>query len=1068
MPSMPPALGAACVLSGLAALVYQVLWSRQLALVLGTGTEAVAVVLSSFMAGLGLGSALAARFLSSGPPSTSPLHLRRVYAALEGLIAGAAVLVPFVFGLVPTLLEPLYEPSPVAFRGARLALAASLLVLPTTAMGATLPVLVGLAHPLAAGAGRAAGRLYALNTLGAVVGALAAPLVLLPSLGLTRTGFAAAAANVVAALLVLRAPAAKAPASAAPSGVPARAPLSLSRSARLVLAVSFLSGLGALAHEVAWTRAMVLLVGPTVYAFAFVIAAVIAGLALGSALAGRLSPRLEHPAVALALAQAGIVAGALVVIPLLGRLPLVVGRVTHALVGEPGRLLATEGFAAFAILLVPAAFLGASFPLAVQVLGREGQPAGAAAGRVLAWNTLGALVGPLLAAYVLLPGAGLQSTLKMAAVVHVLAAVVAASAAPASAARGRPLLAAGLLAVVLGLLPRWDEVLLAGGAYRYGHWGDPEELEESLRAGELLYYRDGAQSTVSVKRLGATKALAVDGKVDATNTADMPTQRLIAHIPLLLHGRARDGLVVGLGCGATAASALTHPIERLEVVEISKEVVEAARAHFAEVHRGALDDPRVTLHVTDARNHLQLTSRRFDVILSEPSNPWMAGVAGLFTREFFALARARLRPGGLFGQWLHVYGLPVADVRSVVGGFADVFPESALFQITEGDLLLVGAAGTWPEPAPDAFAALRARPEVAEDLRGAGLGRAGTLGMLFLLGPGRLATFAGKAPRHTDDRPILELRAARAMLANTGAMNRGALLEAAGGRAIEPWASLGRAPSADDLVERGRMLERTTSLSLALEHYGRALRQDPRSVEAQRGLVRIAAASDASTVVEGLLTQLAQGADPQGARVSLALLYRGEGRIEAAGRELTAVLTADPSNVAALKLAAAIQGDRGEAGAVEVLAGRAFTLAPRDPEAAALLASASLLGGEHQAALERADAALRLEAGHEPALRVRALALARLDRQVEADRAFAALLERDGGSWRSWTYYGAFLFDTGDVGAALRTFEQAAGLSPDSREAWEGLSRAAGALGDLSRVARAEKALRRLAAEPAS
>ena len=668
----------------------------------------------------------------------------------------------------------------------------------------------------------------------------------------------------------------------------------------------------------------------------------------------------------------------------------------------------------------------------------------------------------------LLPAVGLQWTLKMAAGVHVVAALVAVSGAPSAAARVRPFLAVGLLATVLGLLPRWDEVLLAGGAYRYGHREEPAELEESLRAGELLYYRDGAQSTVSVKRLGATKALAVDGKVDATNTADMATQKLIAHIPLLLHGHARDGLVVGLGSGATAASALSHPIEHLEVVEISKEVVEAARTHFAEVHHGVLDDARVTLRVTDARNHLQLTSRRFDVILSEPSNPWMAGVAGLFTREFFALARARLRPGGLFGQWLHVYGLPVEDVRSVVGGFADVFPESSLFQITEGDLLLVGAAGTWPEPTADAVAALRARPAVDEDLREAGLGRAGTLGMLFVLGPERLAAFAGEAPRHTDDRPILELRAARAMLANTGAENRRALLDAAGGRAVEPWTTLSQAPSTEILLERGRMLERATSLSLALEHYGRALRQDPRSAAAQKGLVRIAAASDASTVVEGLLKRLAEGPDPHGARVSLALLYRGEGRIEAAGRELTAVLDTDPSNLPALKLAAAIQGDRGEAGAVEVLAGRAFTLDPRDAEAAALLASASLLEGEPEKALERADTALRLEAGHEPALRVRALALARLDRKDEAGRAFAALLERDGGSWRSWIYYGAFLYDQGDMGAALHTFEQAAGLSPDSREAWEGLLRAAHALGDSSRVARAEKALRRLAAESAS
>jgi spermidine synthase len=1056
---MSPALGAASVLSGLAALVYQVLWSRQLALVLGTGMEAVAVVLSSFMAGLGLGSALAARLLARGGDRASPASGRRAYALLESLIAGAALLLPFAFPLVPSLLEPLYEPSPLAFRLARLGLTFALLVLPTTAMGATLPVLVRLAHAERSRAGRTAGSLYAFNALGAVAGALAAPLLLFPNLGLARTGLLGAIANVGAALLVLRAPAAREKqAEMAPrlEGAPSR-----SSGARLVLAVSFASGLGALVHEVAWTRAMALLVGPTTYTFAFVVAAVIAGLALGSLILGRRSRPFAPPCLALAGAQAGIAASALAIVPLIGQLPLAVGRATRALVDRPGTLLTVEALATFAILLVPAALLGASFPLAVEVLAEAGHSAGTAAGRVLAWNTLGALLGPLLAAYTLLPAIGLQATLKVAAAIHALAAILALSATPGS--RRRPLLVVGALLAVVALLPRWDQELLAGGAYRYGHGIPAPDLAESLRAGELLYYRDGAESTVSVRRLGATKGLAVDGKVDATNTADMATQRMIAHLPLLLHGRAREALVVGLGSGATAASALAHPLERLFVVEISREVVEAARVHFADAHRGALDDPRLALRVTDARNHLQLTSRRFDVIVSEPSNPWMAGVAGLFTREFFVLVRERLRPDGLFAQWLHVYGLALQDLRSVVGAFADAFPRAALFQISEGDVLLVGAAGAWPEPSRAELEARIARPEVAADLGGAGITRAGALATLLVLGPGRLAAFAGPALRPTDDRPTLELRAARAMLANTGADNRRALLETPAGPAAEPWDSLSRALSAEDLLERGRMLERSESLSLALEHYGRALRMDPRSAPAQRGLVRIAGASDASTPIEAVLRQLAAGPDPQGARVSLALLYRGERRLEAAERELRAVLQEDPQNLPALKLAAAIQGDRGDAKALEVLAGRAFTLAPRDAEAAALLASARLLAGEDAAALEQADLALRLDPGHEPALRVRALALARLERKEAAAVAFAALLERDSGSWQSWVHHGAFLFDTGDFGAAARAFEQAAGLSPRERKAWEGLRRAAQALGDRARVARAEAALRRLA-----
>jgi spermidine synthase len=459
-----------------------------------------------------------------------------------------------------------------------------------------------------------------------------------------------------------------------------------------------------------------------------------------------------------------------------------------------------------------------------------------------------------------------------------------------------------------------------------------------------------------------------------------------------------------------------------------------------------------------------LTARRYDAILSEPSTPWMAGVASLFTRDFFALVRSRLAPGGVFCQWMHVYGMPVEDVRTVVGGFADVFPQSALFQVSEGDLLLLGAEGAWPEPAADVLAS-RLSPAVADHLRGVGVTGPRVLATLFVLGPGRLPVFAGGAPRHTDDRPILELRAARAMLARTTRPNREALLAAQAEAPVEPWTTLTRGLTANDLADRGRMLERTTGIALALEAYGHALRIDPTSVAAQQGLVRIARVGDAGRVSEALLRRLAEGPDPLGARVSLAELYHAEGRIADAGRELDAVLAADPSHLRALKTAAAIQGELGQAGAVEVLAGRAATLSPGDAEAAALLASASLLAGDPVQAAERAEAALRLDPASWRALRVRAIALAQAGRFAEAGRAFDVLLETDADSYESWAHAGAFRSDRSDWGGAAAAFERATDLAPDSRTAWEGLARAAAMLQDPARSLRAEAALRRIESE---
>ena len=355
------------------------------------------------------------------------------------------------------------------------------------------------------------------------------------------------------------------------------------------------------------------------------------------------------------------------------------------------RLMAVQFACVFLLLLVPSLLFGAAFPLAVRLLGQGRGGAGQALGRAGAANTAGAIAGALLAGFVALPALGLRRTLLAAAGAHAVAGLVALL--PAWRGAPRWLTLAGVAVGAWAaprLAPPWDAALFAGGPYKYALYTKPEEMEQELRSGELVFYRDGRAATVSVKRLGGSLSLSVDGKVDATNTADMLTQRLLAHLPLLLHGSARQALVIGLGSGVTVGSALTHPLASVEAVEISPEVVDAARL-FRRANRGALDDPRLRVVVGDGRHHLQTATGPYDVTISEPSNPWMAGVANLFSRDFFALARTRLGPGGLFCQWAHVYNMSPRDLRVVVGSFSDVFPEAALFVVNEGDVLLLGA-----------------------------------------------------------------------------------------------------------------------------------------------------------------------------------------------------------------------------------------------------------------------------------------------------------------------------------------------------------------------------------------
>ena len=222
--------------------------------------------------------------------------------------------------------------------------------------------------------------------------------------------------------------------------------------------------------------------------------------------------------------------------------------------------------------------------------------------------------------------------------------------------------------------PDWDRQLLASGAYKYSRNLDSQVLDATLRAGTLEYYKEGAAGTVSVRRTGGTRALAIDGKVDASNAGDMLTQRLLGLLPTLLHDNPRDALVIGLGSGVTVDAVIASgEVQRVDVVEISPEVVDASR-YFEHENRQVLKRPGVRLLVGDGRSHLRLSTQQYDVIVSEPSNPWMAGVAALFTREFFETARLRLRPAGVFCQWAHTYEIAERDLQSIVHTFGSGLP----------------------------------------------------------------------------------------------------------------------------------------------------------------------------------------------------------------------------------------------------------------------------------------------------------------------------------------------------------------------------------------------------------
>ena len=766
--------------SGACGLVYQSLWLRSFGLVFGNTTDAVAMVLATFMGGLALGSALAARRTCRAP--------LRAYARVELGIGAAALLsvpllraLPGAYAAVAGRLG-LEGASDLALR----ALFAGAILLPATVlMGATVPIAVESLARRGGGLGGSFGRLYLANTLGGAAGVALGPFVLLPALGVSGTLVAAALGNLLVGAAARRSslgeertvPAAIGAGSAPEAAGPSLPPV-------LLRVLAFASGAFTFGIEVVWTRSFALVIGSSVYAFSLMLLAVLLGIAAGTFVHERMRPRFARPGPWLGglLAAAGLaaVAGAVA----LGGLPALFFALMKGMPVSFGAHQVASFALCLALMLPVTVPLGLTFPLLAAAAEGAGAPQ-AAAGRLYAWNTAGALAGALAGGFLLVPLLGLQSS-------FVALGGVALAAGTAALAWSRPLpllprlaaVAAVALAALL-LAPRfrtWDPLLMTAGIYKYGlEWRERAgfDLGQDLRAErELVFYEEGREAVVAVaQRPGSTRRfLSVNGKTDAGSGAeDVLTQRFIAHVPLLLHEAPRRVLVVGWGAGATAASAALYPVETIECVEIEPATFRAAPL-FEALSGGVRRDPRFRIVFRDGRSHLLRSEPVWDVIVSEPSNPWISGVSNLFTREFYAVARDRLAPGGVFGQWFQYYNLDPADVKVELATFASVFPHASLWlvpPITGGgtgsltaDLVLVGSR----EPHALDFARLRrafAGP-IGEDLRKTGVVRdevalvaAWAMDRPALLRFSADSAFPRGTPLNTDDQPWIELRAPR-------------------------------------------------------------------------------------------------------------------------------------------------------------------------------------------------------------------------------------------------------------------------------------------------------------------
>jgi spermidine synthase len=727
-------------LSGATGLVWQVLWTRQLSLVFGVTTYAVATVLATFMGGLALGSFLFGRWVDR---SRNPVL---AYALLEAGIGIYALFVPYLFEVLRgyyVVLRQL-ELSYGTLALLRALLAALVLLPPTTLMGGTLPVLTRYWVRVRGEVGLGAGLLYFTNTAGAIAGCLVGGFYLLARFGLSGTTYVTAVANLAIAALALLlargagARAAEPAAASAEQGFQDVSPTVV----RLVLVSIGLSGFAALAYEVLWTRALLRYLYNSTYAFTTMLATFLAGIAIGSALYTALLRRSRRPVRVFVVLQA-LVGLTFVVSAIL--FPHVMD-VSAALAGSEivesfGGAVRMMFLRAMLILLPPAICLGATVPLAIALCARELTTLGHTVGRVYAVNTFGAILGSLAAAFVLIPALGMQGTLAFLVTLNLVAAGMVAVAAQPSTG-GRLKRGVGLAVVAVLAVAAIPEDIFKRTFPLPGH--------------KLVYYEEGATDTVGVIEAWGHRSIQYDDRRGTAGTLSFPYNFFFGHLPMLLHpGEPRRVLHICFGAGNSLSAVAAHDsVERVDNVELSPHVLQAARYFWT--NNNVIEHPKVRTIIDDGRNFVMSTRETYDVITLEPPEIFTSGVINLYTRDFYRDALERLAPDGIMIQWLPSGEAPLADERMLFRAFADVFPYvTAWLQLESPCLVLVGSR----QPIRIDYQRLQEkmqRHRVRRDLELSGIRNVDHLLAHFAFDEAAFAEFVRDVPPTTDDRTILD------------------------------------------------------------------------------------------------------------------------------------------------------------------------------------------------------------------------------------------------------------------------------------------------------------------------
>lgn len=787
-------------LSGFSALVYEVIWTRILSVAFGSTVEAVSAVVTAFMFGLALGSFLIGKWADKSRDTALLL-----YSITEFCIGIASLFFYFTIIALPDIHQALHgylnrTGLSFLFHGKSYILEFLLVAVPSTFMGATYPLMIKSYISSRNYIGEGSSLVYATNTFGAVLGAFLTGFLLLPALGIRMTIFLAVSINIamaVAAYSIRRIHITSASISVA--GVP-----STSENNNLhpnyciynenhavspimawsIFAVLCLSGFSAMAYQIAWTRLLTMVIGNSVYAFSAILTTFLAGIAIGSLLFVKQIDKVKDKPLLLGIVQWILFLTVLLSLPMMDSLPALFITLFRGLSGTFIGVALIDFIIASSAILIPTLLMGVTFPIAIRIYANKTDILGEGTGRLYAVNTLGCIFGAFLTGFYFIPLIGVQRTIIAISGLNLAASIILVI--QSETVKYHIKAVAVSISVVFYLLsllimPTWNVRLLNLGVFFNAdifegaaetHMANLNRFSDETK---LLYYEEGVGGTVAVTEAHNHLSIQINGKTDGgTSTVDIPPQVMVSALPLLVHPHPKSVEIIGLGSGISTGTITLFPVNRIDCIELLPEVAKANK-YFSQFNHNALKDKRVNLIIDDARNHLAYDETLHDIIISEPSNPWISGVSNLFTLEFFKIARSRLNEGGIMSQWIQLNSLDTSELKTLLNTFRTVFPHVSVWASSPQDLVVLGSDSVIELDASRAANGLMIQG-VREELGKAGIKNLEDLFGRHLMGDKEVETFCKNAQINTDDHPVIEFETPKTLYRSTSAKNISAIM----------------------------------------------------------------------------------------------------------------------------------------------------------------------------------------------------------------------------------------------------------------------------------------------------